>query len=211
VRRAEADLARYYDQEAVVRANRAIDPHRVARRDAFVARMRSEDASTVVEVGTGPGRDAAAFLDAGIGVVGIDLSSAHVRLPRANGVGALRASVYALPFPEGAFAAGWTMSTLVHIPNERFDAALTQICRVIRPGGLLAIGLWGAPTDIEEIAEWDTIVPKRFFSRRSDDRVRAMLEPYGRVLEFDTWTRDTESTWTYQFLVVRTNASDCVS
>ncbi len=103
------------------------------------------------------------------------------------------------------------MSTLVHIPNERFDAALTQICRVIRPGGLLAIGLWGAPTDIEEIAEWDTIVPKRFFSRRSDDRVRAMLEPYGRVLEFDTWTRDTESTWKYQFLVVRTNDSDCVT
>ena len=199
----EADLARYYDQEAFARANRALDPQRVARREAFVDRLHDERVTGLIEVGTGPGRDARAFAAAGIGVVGVDLSVSHVRLARASGVQSVRASVYALPFADDVFDAGWTMSTLVHVPNRRFDTAMARLCRVIRPHGLLAVGLWGDSTDVEEIADWDTIAPKRFFSRRTDERVRAMLEPYGRVLEFDTWADNKDSTWHYQFVVIR--------
>lgn len=201
----EADLARYYDQEAPSRADRPIDPPRVAARDTFIAQISDEKASTLVEVGTGPGQDAAAFLAAGIRVVGIDLSAAHVRLVRGKGVHAVVGSVYALPLADAACDSGWTMSTLVHVPNASFDVAMAEMCRVIRPGGSLAIGLWGGPTDTEGVHEEDTITPKRFFSRRTDRRLRAMLEPYGRIERFDTRRRDTESDWTYQFVIVRTN------
>jgi hypothetical protein len=77
---------------------------------------------------------------------------------------------------------------------------------VIRPLGLLAIGLWGAPIDKEGVLERDTIVPKRFFSRRTDERLRAMLEPYGQIEQFDSWTQDAGSTWTYQFVILRIDA-----
>jgi SAM-dependent methyltransferase len=205
VRGAEADLALYYNQEAGLRAKRPIDPKRVACRDAFIAHIRAERVSMLLEVGTGPGLDAAAFLAAGTRVVGVDLSAAHVRIAHGNGVHAAMASVYALPLADAVCDAGWTMSTLVHVPNESFDVAMTELCRVIRPGGPLAIGLWGTTIDTEGVNEGDEILPKRFFSRRTDQRLRAMLEPYGRIERFDTWRQDTDATWIYQFVVVRTN------
>jgi SAM-dependent methyltransferase len=203
---AEADLARYYDQEAAARADRPIDPRRVARRDAFIAQIRAVGVSTVLEVGIGPGRDATAFVAAGNHVVGVDLSAAHVRMAHEIGAHTARASVHALPLADAVCDAGWTMSTFVHVPNASFDAAMTELCRVVRPGAPLAIGLWGAPVDTEGVIERDTIMPKRFFSRRTDDHVRAMLEPYGAIERFETWRPENASTWWYQYVVVRTNS-----
>ncbi len=203
---ADADLARYYDQEAEAgaRVRRPIDPTRVACRDAFVAQLRAEGRSTMLEVGTGPGRDAVAFVEADTRVVGVDLSAANA-LPRAtNGIQAVVASIYALPFDDAACDAGWTMSTLVHVPNASIDGAMKELCRVIRPGGPLAIGLWGAPADTEGVNPDDTIVPKRFFSRRTDARVHTLLAPYGRIEQFTTWQPATDD-WPYQFVVLRTN------
>jgi SAM-dependent methyltransferase len=205
VRGDEADFALYYDQEAAARAARPLDPQRVARRDEFIARARAEGVATLLEVGVGPGRDAEAFLACGIRVVGVDLSVAHLRIARTNGAHAAMASVHALPLVDAACDAGWTMSTLVHVPNASFDAAMTELCRVIRPGGRLAMGFWGGTTDTEAVNERDTIVPKRFFSRRTNERLRAMLEAHGQIERFDTWKPRTDSTWTYQYVLV-TNA-----
>lgn len=204
----ESDLARYYDQEAPVRAARAGDPHRVARREDFIALLSAEQRTTVLEVGTGPGKDAAAFVTAGRRVVGVDLSAAHVQLARVNNVDAVIASVRALPFPSGLCDAGWTMSTLLHVPNAAFDSAMREICRVLRPGAPLAIGLWGAAADREGINDRDTIVPRRFFSYRTDQRVRSMLEPYGEIERFDSWASAFAADLTYQFCVLRLAEED---
>lgn len=105
-----ADLTAYYDQEALLRDKRAIDPQRVDRRTAFAELLRRESRSNLVEFGTGPGRDAKAFIASGIRVAGVDLADENVRLARSTGVDAHRASVLALPFEDGVFDAGWTMS-----------------------------------------------------------------------------------------------------
>ncbi|MGH3682807.1 MAG: class I SAM-dependent methyltransferase [Natronosporangium sp.] len=118
-----ADLAAYYDQEAAARAARELDPERVARRAEFLALLRAERRRMVLEVGTGPGRDATAFIAAGLAVGGVDRSREHVRLARLAGVDAYQASVLAMPFPARRFDAGWTMSTLVHVPDDQFAAA----------------------------------------------------------------------------------------
>ena len=60
----ERDLATYYDQEAPDRSGRDIDPGRVARRTEFIELLRTELRTSVVEIGTGPGRDASAFVAA---------------------------------------------------------------------------------------------------------------------------------------------------
>ena len=201
----ESDLARYYDQEAAARANRSPDPQRVARRDEFVALLAAERRATLVEVGIGPGRDAAALTACDTRVVfGVDLSVAHARLAHANGSHAAVASVYALPFADASCDAGWSMSTLVHVPNDRFDDAMRELGRVVRPGSPVGLGFWAAAVDTEEVNERDTIVPKRFFSRRTEDRLREMLGPHGRIERFDTWP-GIGTTWTYQYVVVRTH------
>ncbi len=134
-------------------------------------------------------------------MAGIDLSPEHVRICRERGVEAHLASVFELPFEDSAFAAGWTMSTLLHVPNDRIDAALDEIMRVLVPGAPLAIGLWSGP-DEEAINEDDEIEPKRFFSRRSDRRLREILERHGAVERFETWDIPGND-WPYQFAILR--------
>lgn len=198
----ERDLATYYDQEAPDRSERDIDPGRVARRTEFIEVLRTERRTSVVEIGTGPGRDASAFVAAGFAVTGVDLSAEHVRLARAAGADVRPATVLDLPFDDGSFAAGWTMSTLLHVPNADFGTAMIEICRVLEPGAPLAVGLWGG-VDREGPNPRDTIQPRRFFSNRSDDRIRHMLSPFGVIERFETWSDSNVAGWHYQWVVLR--------
>lgn len=204
--RLEADLATYYDQDAASRAGRDLDPERVSRRAEFVALLRAEGRRTVLEVGTGPGRDAKAFVDAGLDVTGVDLSAEHVRLARQAGADAYRASVLEMPFADRSFSAGWTMSTLLHIPDAQFDAALAAIASRLQDGAPLAVGLWGG-RDHEGVSDRDTIAPPRFFSRRSHERLRVMLGRAGRLERFETWGGSPDG-WQYQWALLRVGAKE---
>ena len=198
----EADLAAFYDQEAGERAERDLQPRRVEHRAAFLDLLAVEGRRTLVEIGTGPGVDARAFLAEGLAVSGVDLSPEHVRRAREAGVDAVVGSVLDLPYADGAFEAGWTMSTLLHVPDSRLEAALAETVRVLAPGAPLAVGVWGGP-DWEGPSDQDRFQPPRFFSLRSHQRWRATLERHARVEEWDTWTPDGQS-WTYQWAVLRT-------
>jgi SAM-dependent methyltransferase len=107
-----------------------------------------------------------------------------------------------LPVRRATFAAGWTMSTLVHVPDRRLDDAVRSITAALRPGAPLAIGLWGG-FDHEGWLPARDGLPSRFFSLRSHDRARAMLARHGTLDEFTTWPDD-RSTWQYQLAILRT-------
>ncbi|WP_432878444.1 class I SAM-dependent methyltransferase [Kribbella sp. CA-245084] len=197
----EQDLIAYYSNEIGARTDRALPEPRVARRDAFLTRLRDEGRHSVVELGCGPGRDGEAIAGAGFAYTGVDLSPASVEACRSLGLDARVASVLELPFEDGTFDAGWTMSTLLHVADEDLDQALGEIVRVLRPGAPLAVGLWGSASGGENV--WDDgkgYGPGRFFSIRTDDGLRAVLERYGVLTEWATW--DDESALHYQWAVV---------
>jgi SAM-dependent methyltransferase len=157
----------------------------------------------VLEVGAGPGRDGTAFTEAGLAYTGVDLAPASAGACRARGLDVRVASVLELPFASGAFDAGWTMSTLLHVADADLDAALAEIVRVLRPAAPLAVGLWGG-RDLEGPGGEATHGPARFFSFRSDEKVRAALERHGVVERWETWPG--ASDLHYQFAVLRTPA-----
>jgi SAM-dependent methyltransferase len=103
------------------------------------------------------------FLDAGCGTgvnlehlatrghaVGVDLSEDAVAFCRSRGVAAARGSVLALPFRDGAFDGATSFDVLYHrwVTDDR--AAVREMVRVLKPGGLLLVRvpalslLWGA-------------------------------------------------------------------
>jgi SAM-dependent methyltransferase len=196
----ERTLAAYYDQEAADRAERPLEPERIAARTRFIAQL-GEQNGPLLEVGPGAGRDSAAFVDAGMAVTGVDLS--HQQLAHAAGVGltGVVASVRHLPFPDDRFSTLWTMSTLMHVPDSAIIDALTELRRVLTPGAVAAIGAWGGP-DVESPGDKGRYGP-RLFSRRSDARWRAMLATLGTVEEFENWHQDLGDFW-YQWAVVTT-------
>src|SRR5262245_1133841 len=100
----------------------------------------------VLDVGCGPGsitRGLAERVAPGA-VVGVDLSQETLESARrdaaARGLTNLRyeeGSVYAVPFPDASFERPYAHQVLQHL-RER-GAALREMLRVLRPGGLLAI------------------------------------------------------------------------
>ena len=111
----------------------------------------------VLDVGCGPGsitRGLAERVAPGE-VVGVDLSRETLESARrdaaARGLDNLRyeeGSVYALPFPDASFDVAYAHQVIQHL-RER-EAALREMLRVVRPGGLLAI----REVDWETVAYW---------------------------------------------------------
>ena len=200
----EIELAAFYDLQAPRRAAMRPDPQREVRRTSFVELLRSEGRTAVFEVGTGPGRDAIPMQADGLEVSGIDISEENVRHYVEQGIDCCQASLLDIPFENDQFPAAWTMSTLLHIPDTQIDEALREITRVLQPGAPIAIGVWGGPDSEQHRVDPHIDIP-RFFSSRSDDRWRAILEQYGTLEQFDSWADEGELH--YQYCVLRTPAT----
>jgi alkanesulfonate monooxygenase SsuD/methylene tetrahydromethanopterin reductase-like flavin-dependent oxidoreductase (luciferase family) len=122
--------------------------------------------------------------------------------PHARSIEFREADALALPFPDESFDALWTMSTFVHVPDERFDAAMAALLRVVSPGAPLGIGTWGG-RDFEGITEFGALRPYRYFSLATHERWRSMLARHGDVQHFETFAPEQPGGWEYQYAVVR--------
>ncbi|TQM57393.1 class I SAM-dependent methyltransferase [Humibacillus xanthopallidus] len=180
----EQRLRAYYDEEMAQRAERPLGAERESRLAAFVQHCHEAGLTSVVEIGCGAGRDGKVLAASGLAYRGLDLSTAAVELCRGLGLDAVVGSATELPYDTDEFDAGWSMSTLMHLPGDGLAVALSELRRVIRPGGVLEVGLWGA----DESCEW-TDPDGRYFRSRNDEELRRLLSAVGRVTEFDTWSR----------------------
>ncbi|WP_129668045.1 class I SAM-dependent methyltransferase [Phytoactinopolyspora endophytica] len=143
----EQDLVTYYDSKATSRAQRELSPERRAWRADYIQRLVRERRTTILEIGTGPGRDGEAFASVGLRYRGVDLSSGQAAEARSIGLDVQVASALDLPFERDSFDAAWTMSTLMHLHTDGLPRALDEITRVVRPASPVAIGVWGADED----------------------------------------------------------------
>jgi SAM-dependent methyltransferase len=204
--RRESDLISYYTNEIRDRHGRGLSDDRVRTRTAYLGHLDAEGRRSVLEIGCGVGRDGEAFVAAGFAYTGVDLAPASVEACRSLGLDARVASVLELPFDDGTFEAGWTMSTLLHIADEDLDDALAEIVRVLRPGAPLGIGLWGDEVGGERVWQDDSgFGPGRFFSIRTDGAMQEALARHGTVEQWLSW-RDGDSPMHYQWAMLRTPA-----
>lgn len=111
-----------------------------ARLAADVAAVSADD--RVVDVGCGPGTAARVAARRGARVTGVDPSEAMLRVARAvtrrrTSVTWVRGGAEALPVPDASATVVWALATVHHWPDV--GAALTEIRRVLSPGGRLLV------------------------------------------------------------------------
>ena len=111
----------------------------------------------VLDMGCGAGRHAFALYRRGADVVALDLDEAELKdvagmfaamrdegeVPEGARAQAVRGSAYALPFDDGTFDRVVAAEVLEHLPQD--ERAMTELFRVLKPGGLLAVTVprWG--------------------------------------------------------------------
>jgi len=113
-----------------------VQDHYLARRARFLRELKGDGLG--LDVGCGTGRLLQAVGGAGVGV---DLSGGMLAVLSRHGRGvAARASATALPFADGTFDAVWSVAMLHHLAApERVAAAVGEMWRVARPGGVVVI------------------------------------------------------------------------
>ncbi len=122
----------------------------VAFRAAFARRLTK--GAVVVDVGCGPGRDAAFFASRGIEIIGMDASETMAARVAGKRLAALQGDLRSLPLATGRLDALWSSASLLHVPRAGTLVALSDWRRSLRRGGWL-----GLTTSIGDDEGWETV------------------------------------------------------
>lgn len=196
-----AELRSYYEAEASARIRRPLDGRRVEVRSDFIGRLRRDRRTTVVEVGAGPGRDGRAFVEAGLSFHGVDLAHENCHLASHDGVTVIQGVATDLPFRDGAFSAGWSMSTLMHLDDHDMVASLHELARVVERGAPCVVGIWGGD-DRESVDETSIDGQRRRFHLRTAESNLDLVSVLGEVERHEVW-RGFPDRWEYHLFEVR--------
>jgi SAM-dependent methyltransferase len=149
-----------------------LDAHFAACRPEYEAMLRSVGIAAgwrVLDAGCGGGCHLPLLAEL-VGPRGridaLDLSADNVAAVRVRldawgppcPIGARQGTLTALPYPDNAFDAAWCANVVQHLDDDALAAALAELRRVVRPGGLVAVkdvdmALWRlAPADPTLIA-----------------------------------------------------------
>lgn len=197
-----SELKSVYDARAELRDRNPVQEWKMALWSQFLLRMQAEELTSLLEIGAGTGQAARFFQDAGLKVVCTDLSSEMVRLCRAKGLEAHAMDFLGLDFPDGRFDGLYAQNCLLHVPKSDFTQVLQAIRRVVRPEGLLFLGVYGGK-DFEGVWEEDAYEPKRFYSLYTNDGMQSILEQFFEVLSFQVIPMEGRTIAEFQAITLR--------
>jgi SAM-dependent methyltransferase len=141
------DVAEFYREKFV--SNAVLDPQYFKPLDRFDLRFARtmwvydnvRRNSTLLDLGCGAGM-LALLKRKGVTLAGVDLSEECVAAARRNGYDeTFRSELQTLPFADASFDYVVSLDVIGHIPAQLKDAVLTEIKRVLRPGGVTVHGI----------------------------------------------------------------------
>ncbi len=197
----QADLRSYYEREAELGTRTELRGFRIELRDEFVGLLEVERRRSVLDLGSGPGLDGVAFVEAGLGYTGLDLAGGNGVLAARTGITVAQGSIARPPFRSRSFDAGWSMSTFMHVPADDAASVAASMVSPLRTGAPLLVGLWGG-TPGDEIDDTKIDCERRLFSLRSVDHNWQLLGAGGAVEHRPTWDVGPDG-WEYQVFLIR--------
>ncbi|TCP57168.1 methyltransferase family protein [Tamaricihabitans halophyticus] len=148
----------------------------------------------VLDFGCGVGRLSNALTAYAEEVTGVDIAESMIELAKEyNQHGDRIRFVHypggALPFPDASFDSAISLLVLQHAPPETQLAALLELRRVVRPGGVILVQIPGLPSSPAELSE------DAYIARLSPKLVPEQLETGQSQLLRIAVTNDGEHSW----------------
>lgn len=107
----------------------------------FLDEFASRISGTVLNVGSGPGRDSVLLRDRGLDITCLDASEAMIAMTESQGFRSVLADFESMPFTDGEFGGVWAYTSLLHVPKSEISRSMKEISRVLTSGGVFALGM----------------------------------------------------------------------
>ena len=151
---------------------------------AFAEMLREQSNPLVVDVGCGAGRVTKHLDDAGLRVIGLDLSPAMVGVARAlhGELPFAAAQAGALPLRTGTVGGLLAWYSLINLPTGALAGVFAEFARVTRPGATVLVAFQaGEGQRVDRATSYEQPVPLSCY-RHNVDHVAAALEAAGFAL-----------------------------
>jgi SAM-dependent methyltransferase len=161
------------------------------KRDRWVAGLARwlPPGAHVLDLGCGPGREAATLSARGVAVTGVDFSAASVALAgrRAPGAEFVCADMSRLRLPPGRFDAVLAFYSLIHLPRREQAPLIERIRGWLRPGGVFLVNVAARPFGAIVQASW-LGAPMFWSSIGAEEAMRVVQAAGFRVLRSEVST-----------------------
>jgi len=172
----------YYDANAEKYCAKTIGIDMSAARHAFAKRLKP--GAKILDVGSGSGRDAVAFLDAGFDVSLLDPSAGLAACAEAH----LRENLYFDRFVRvlraeelldvDTFDAVWSCASFVHMTLKEAERSMLALMRALKPDGYFFLS-------VQEGDSVDHLYDGRRMVRYGEDTLRRLFRPYAGIVAVD--------------------------
>lgn len=151
--------------------------------NSFLHRIKGRK---VLDLGSGPGRDAALLRDNGLDVICVDGSQSMVDITSGMGFRSIRCDFRELDFKPGDFDAVWAYSSLIHVKLDEAISILKKVHGILKTGGILFLGLIeGTGNEMVSIGGSSF---ERYFEYYDGNKLDKLLDKSGfRILEVNTY------------------------
>jgi ubiquinone/menaquinone biosynthesis C-methylase UbiE len=142
----------------------------------------------IIDIGCGTGRDMAYFESQGLQVTGVDLSAGMLAFARRHVRGGLALmNMCRIGFSEACFEAVWSCASLLHVAKQVAPAALQEVHRILKPGGIFILTIQEVNSEGWEENYVDGV--KRFFVLYPKNEMQTMLSRNGfTVCKVDSYS-----------------------
>jgi len=196
----KANLRDYYNIDAERRNVREKTDWKIRQRDEYLDLVKSDDKSSLLELGAGSGQDSEFFMSHGLTVTAVDLSPKMVEMCRARNINAHEMDFYNLSALGKKFDCIWAMNSLLHVPKSDLPTVLHGIADVMNDGGLFYMGVYGGE-DKENHFVNDLCDTPRYFAMYTAEKLKPILSDVFDIVMFREIPLDDNET--HQSVIMR--------
>ncbi|MDF2804205.1 MAG: class SAM-dependent methyltransferase [Anaerocolumna sp.] len=179
----KSNLRDYYNKEAPSRNLNNKDEWKISQRSDFCNLIKSENKTTLLEIGAGTGDDSVFYMKSGLEVIAVDLSPEMVRICIEKSIKAYELDFYNLVDLNNTFDCIWSMNSLLHVPKSDLPKVLKTIDSVLNKNGLFYMGVYGG-LDLEHYYIDDFSDIPRLFSFYNEQALKDVLSYSFNILSY---------------------------
>ena len=200
----KSNLRNFYNLEAKHRNANEKQDWKIAIRKAFCDLVLAENKKTLLELGAGTGNDSVYFMDCGLEVLAVDLSSEMVKICREKDVNSHELDFYDIHTLRMKFDCVWAMNSLLHVPKADLNKVLRGIDNVLNENGLFYMGVYDGENKENERVNDLCDIP-RFFSFYCEEEIQKVLRDVFEIVHFEQF--DVGRNVDFQSIVMRKKES----